>query len=341
MKITTGNFSIPYIKNITKILSKIPKNIVNDIYFSDGLYPSARNIQLNKKERDELKELSGEYNLNYTLNPSCYSNNFYLKDEYTQFLKNLELLKEYYNLKYLTFNNTIILKEKNFRQICDELQITLRLSVNNVVDSLEKLKIFVQEFKIYDIVLDRSLNRNWDELEKIIEYKNDLLKNNIELNLILLVNEGCLPNCPYKTHCDNMICQYHKYNEDEINTFSNIHDQLTCTNEFSIKPWKALQSPFISPIYLDKYKNDFNFKIAGRGKEKYILEKIILSYTNAIGEHPLKFFFSTFRSNDFNKINFYNLEEFNFFENTYNCKLNCHSCDYCEKTFKELLNGKY
>jgi len=338
----TGTFSIPYTYKLTKILDNIKnKNIINDIYFSDGLYPSARNIKLNKKERDELVNLSKKYKLNYVFNPSIFKNNFYLKEIYNEFLKNIEYLKEFYNLKYITFNNTIILKEKKFRDICDTLDIEIKLSVNNQIDSLEKLKIIVEDFKIFNIILDRSLNRNWDELEKIIQYKNELKEKNINLNLILLLNEGCLPNCMYKQFCDLMVSQYYDNSEEEINILTTIHDYLTCTYEFSDKPWKALQSPFISPIYIDKYKQDFNFKIVGRNKPKFILEKIILSYINRLGDYSLETFFSTFRSKEFKKINFYDLEEFNFFENTFNCKLQCHSCDYCEKTFKELLNGKY
>ena len=332
-------FSIPYTKTLTKTLNKIKdknqEKLISDIYFSDGLYPSARNIKLSKTERDELQELSKDFNLNYTFNPEFYSNSFYLEKEFKDFLSNLEYLKDFYNLKYITMNNTILLKNKILRDKLEELDINIRLSVNNNIDSLEKLKIIVEDFYIKDIVLDRSLNRNLDELLKIYEYNKSL---DFKLNLVLLVNEGCLPNCPYKKYCDQMISQYYNNTDEEVNILSLIHDQLTCTNDFYNKPELNLKSPFISPIYIDFYKKyNFNFKIAGRNKDRNILEKIILSYIQQVGDQSLQYFFSTFTPNQFKKINFYELEEFNFLENTKNCKLQCHSCDYCDKVYKELI----
>jgi len=341
-------FSIPYTYKMYKILNNLKKqdeNLiakVNDIYFSfnySDVNGSARNIDLTDKEKEELKLIKKDFphiKMHFVMNASTVPNHFYMPEELEKLEEFIKMLHRDFQVEIITFNNTILLRSQYFRDLLNNLNITIKNSVNNMVDSLEKVKIFYEHFQIKDIILDRSLNRNEDELKKIIEYKKE---NN--LTLTLLINEGCLPNCQYKQFCDNMITQYKDNTEEEINYLSTLHDQLTCTHDFQVNPSLALKSPFISPLYITYYKElgiDY-FKIAGRGKEKWILENIINFYlkeTGGTGNFGLRYFFSTYRPEIFQKITFNELEEFNFFENTKNCKLQCHSCDYCDNVFEKL-----
>ena len=325
-------FSVPYTENIAKTLKKVNKDEVQDIYFSDGLLNSARNIQLTPSQRKELISLKDDYNLNYTFNPSFYDNKIYLENGFKDLISKIEILKEAYNIKMITFNNIILLKNKILRDKLFELDIEIRLSVNNKIDNLEKLKMIHKDLIIFDVVLDRSLNRNQDELNKCIDYAKSH-----GININLLLNEGCLPNCLYKEQCDLMISQYYKNTDQEVNELSAVHDILTCTSDFLYKPELSLKSPFISPLYIDNIPY-VNYKIGGRNKDRKFLEKIILSYFKRQGDVKLRTFFSTHRHEIFSKINFYDLEEFNYWENTKNCKLQCHSCEYCDDVFKNLLN---
>jgi len=341
-------FSIPYTFKMYKILNGIKKNDpdnlakINDIYFSLDL-PSARNINLNSEEKEELKKIKKEFpdiKLHLIFNPNVVSNDFYFEENLNKFIETILDIKKEYKIDLITINNTILLKSFYLREILKELNIDIKNSVNNNVDTLEKVKIFHKDFQINNIILDRSLNRNEDELLKIINYK----KENPEIKLTLLLNEGCLPNCQYKQFCDNMISQYHKNTPEEVQHLTLLHDELTCTADFKNNPELALKSPFISPLYIEYYRKlgiDY-FKIAGRGKEKWILENIINFYLKESGGlgHSQNFgfnlFFSTYRPKGYRNIDFNMLEEFNYFENTKNCKLQCHSCDYCDTIFEKL-----
>ena len=341
-------FSLPYTYKLHKILKNIEEsgklNLVNDIYFSTGALNSSRNVSLNEDEYKELISIKEKYGekygikLNYTFNPTYYNNKIYLEEGHNHLLEVLKNEHKLFNFEIITINNVFFLKNPEIRNFLEENNIKIKISVNNQIDSLEKLAI-IADYNIDEVTLDRSLNRNQDELEKCYKFAEE---NGIKISL--LVNEGCIPNCPYKQQCDLMISQYYQNTEKEVNILSAVHDFLGCTVDFINFPYLGLQSPFISPLAIPFYKNKYPniiYKIAGRGKEKYILEKIIMDYILFKGDSHLEYFFSTFRQD---KFNFYDLEEYNFSSKTSNCKLQCHNCpnsedsdiSYCEMVYNKL-----
>jgi len=325
-------FSIPYTKGIGEI--GIDFDLVSDLYFSDGLFKSARDISLSREEKEEifyLKKVLG-MKLNYLINPSFYDLDFYLNLK--NVFRKIEILKEVYDIDFLTLNNTYLIAIYEFRKLLFDLNIEIKLSVNCRVDSLEKLKLFHQDFAIKHFYLDRNLNRNYEELKKCIKYA---MENN--LNISLLVNEGCLPNCPYKKFCDDLVVfESNLTDEEKRKEIQELKHNIGCVSDFQNEPWRGLQSPWISPLWVDYY-DYVDFKIAGRNKHKFVLKEIIDAYFNRKGNLQLYKAFSTFRVYD--NITFYDLEEFDFFSHVKNCKLNCHSCSFCKNVYLKLMEEKY
>jgi collagenase-like PrtC family protease len=176
-------------------------------------------------------------------------------------------------------------------------------------------------------MLDRSLNRNQDELEKIIQY----CKTN-GLTTTLLVNEGCISNCPYKQFCDDALSNHDL-------TKNNNFSVLTCGSDFESNKSLTLKSPFIIPGYVNKYREmgiDY-FKIACRGKtledvrsrlKAYMFDNKNISLSVALDTNPHYIYQS---------VNAYVLDEYNFFEHTINCKNKCHECNYCDVLLEKFL----
>jgi len=328
-----SRFSIPYTKGIKEFLSTINSDKISDVYFSDGTFPSARVVKFTPEERQELRAIKNDLGLklNFVFNPQHYDITSYL--DIKGIIKKLVFAFEYYQFDVITMNNTYLLAIEDVRRCLHDHDVRVRLSVNNRVSSLEQVKLFHLEFAIDSICLDRNLNRNKDELDRIIDYAS---KHNIEL--YLLVNEGCLPNCPFKPFCDDIISQRHKLNEEEQDVINNMIKSVGCVYDFTNHPWKALQSPFISPTWINNYDTRLKFKIAGRNKHIAVLKDIILAYMHRIGDIDFSTMFSTYRINE--PFNFYDLDELQFFNKVKNCKLNCHSCNFCKQIYNKLKGGK-
>jgi len=326
-------FSIPFTKGMFDYLKTFKKKkYINDVYFSDGTFPSARQIKLSTEERTEVRNIKEilKIKLNYTYNPAYYSPYDYLN--LNDIIKKIEFLYEFYQFDVITLNNTHFLLNVNFRNFFLKNNIKIRLSVNNRVDSVEKLKLFYEEFGINSVVLDRNLNRNEDELKKCVSYAKE---NNIEI--FLLVNEGCLPNCPFKQFCDILMSQseiMEKLNKDDEEKLKTILHSLGCVYIFENIPFKGLQSPFISPTWINNFDDYIKFKISGRNNYIENLKKIIEAYIFGDGKISYSTAFSTFRRQE--NFDFYDLDEFNFYDKVKNCKLQCHSCDFCKQVYFQL-----
>ncbi|MCL1980256.1 MAG: hypothetical protein FWG62_04170 [Proteobacteria bacterium] len=125
-------------------------------------------------------------------------------------------------------------------------------SVNTIQDSVRKIETqltYIDEtgFKLPSkITIDRSLNRDLDELTKI----SLIMHQNIPgLKLEILANEGCLPYCPFKLSHESHIAVA---NIDRDQTRS-LNKSIGCMHLLNEQPYRLLQSPFIRPEDVDLY----------------------------------------------------------------------------------------
>lgn len=330
-------YSIPYTKNMHTFignLSQENRGKIADMYFSDNKFASNRNITFDPDYWEEIKAVKSDYGIpiHYVINPSVYDNSIYIGEELHRLIR---LLWSVYDsgCTILTFNNSFLMRNPEFRDNIPPLKI--KPSVNNKIATLENVQFFHDQMGIKHFILDRSLNRNYDELKRIHNWTKDK-----DISLTLLANEGCLPNCMWKQHCDNMISQYHKNEVNEVVDLQKLHSNILCAGHFKTNPADVLKSPFIPPNAVKFYEGMIDvIKIAGRMSAIEVVGKVILMYMENRNSKPVYEFLQTNTDISYKNIYFSELEDYNFSQKTLNCKNQCASCDFCDTVYKKIISG--
>lgn len=151
--------------------------------------------------------------------------------------------------------------------------------INNMLDSYEKVEaqltyIGQTHFKLPGkIILDRSLNRQLDRLEKTVRQVRTFFP---KIKIELLANEGCLDFCPYKLSHDAYIGLS---NYLETDCTYQLNRQLGCMRLIDEQPSQILRSPFIRPEDVSLYQDYADtIKICGRTLGSGFLQRVIYAY---------------------------------------------------------------
>jgi len=316
-------FSLPYTEGIIDLITPDIINQINDIYFSDGKYRSVRHDHFTDDNLQELYSIREKYGIKiqYVMNSAWYSNGFYTLENIEEIIETIKSL----DIDILTINNTFLMQNDFFREALKDIEI--KNSINNKITTPQQAKFFVERLGFDSIIIDRSLNRNWDDLTILTDYCKE---NNIKTTL--LANEGCIPNCPYKQFCDMKISQ--------APDGDNVGDKYTpgCYNDFDEFNELIFESPFILPTSINKYKDMVNvIKLAGRYQAIDNVKGIIDAYIRGNGNVSVAKLLNTYTPHQYEFITSYLLEEHNFSLKTINCKNECGiNCDFCEKLIHSL-----
>jgi collagenase-like PrtC family protease len=202
-------------------------------------------------------------------------------------------------------------------------------SVNTMLDSAHKIEAqlaYIGEtgFKMPGkIILDRSLNRDLDQLAAI---SLSMHRQFPGLKIEVLANEGCLPYCPFKLSHDSYIalaningrCQTHVINCD-----------IGCMRLLDEQPHRLLQSPFIRPEDIDLYLYHVEtIKLCGRPLGPPFLLNAIKAYRA--------------RRYDGNLLDLLDAmswlaERLYVFANMLSqCDNHCESCGFCKELFESI-----
>jgi len=123
------------------------------------------------------------------------------------------------------------------------------------------------------LTLDRDINRNLDLIKEI--------KEKTGLKIKLLLNEGCLRNCPFRNIHFNVI----SHNSD-----TNEFDKRACITVLRKHPEKFFQIPFIRPEDLKHYKGIVDcFKLGTRTMSTANILFVLEVYTNESYDGDLLF----------------------------------------------------
>ncbi len=151
--------------------------------------------------------------------------------------------------------------------------------VNTMLDSHQAVEAqlgYIGETRFQQpgkIVLDRSLNRNLDQLA---ETTRKCRQSFPDLKLELLANEGCLPYCPFKLSHDAYIALGNQSGQD---CTCQLNRELGCMRLVDEQPHRILQSPFIRPEDVDLYLCHVDtIKLCGRTLGSGFLERLIRAY---------------------------------------------------------------
>lgn len=325
-----SKFSVPYNEGFAETLNTY-SDYINDFYFSDDTYPSARVKSTRIKSLQKDIKLSKELGVksNYLLNSAFYESSLYTPS-------NLKRLAEHINslgVEMLTINNMFLLQSRDFMDELDS-NIIIKNSVNNKIDSVEKAAVLIKKFGIKDLIIDRSINRDTETLRKILKYCRE---NNVTSTI--MVNEGCMPNCMYKQFCDLGTSIFNT--ETDVLTERN-KDTQGCALDYKTDPDLVLKSPFITRPNLLKIIDEVDVvKIAGRNISSTFVAGVLDYFLLNNRSLTLYDFASTKLPRFFKRINFYMLEEYDYSSYTENCKSLCFSeCNQCNKIVESIINTK-
>lgn len=154
-------------------------------------------------------------------------------------------------------------------------------SVNCMIDSVDKLRATISlidstQFRAPGkIILDRGLNRRLDDLSQVADVCRHI---NPDMRTTLLVNEGCIYQCPFKPAHDAHIALANM--GVPVDTFT-INQTRGCMRALLAAPHNVLQSPFIRPEDVAFYENSADvLKICGRTLGAPFLRKTVSAYIN-------------------------------------------------------------
>jgi collagenase-like PrtC family protease len=326
-------FSLPYTPGIIDVIEELPTKRINDIYFSDNAFGSARALSLKPENYSELYELREKYGikLQYLINGNYYSNEFY--EELDKVLDHIKQVDP----DIVCMNNTYVMRDHLFMSALrnvrnDGKPLEVKNSVNNIPRTLKDVMFLVEVLSIRSIIVDRSLNRNLDELKKIREYCNSL-----NIPITMLINEGCIVDCLWKNIDDMMIAQTNE--KSNMKVINIVHQKLGCTDYFEEKPQQYLKTAFTLPNNLQKFDDLVDiYKLAGRGVpiEKWL--KLTKAYMYEDSSAQLKDLFSTKPPNILMNTSADELTDVGFNKVTENCKNVCGTeCTLCDDVLIKLF----
>jgi collagenase-like PrtC family protease len=324
-------YSLPYTPGILELLSELPTNKINDIYFSDNLFGSARALELTDSDFTELQAIRQRYGikLHYLVNGNHYTNEFY---------ENVSALVEHItalDIDIVTMNNTYIMNDVHVMtaiRTSTTRGVEIKNSVNNKPQTLKDVIFLVETLSISNIILDRSLNRNIDELKKISQYAKTK-----GVTITILVNEGCIVDCMWKNFDDMMISQTTA--QSNIHVISFVHNQLGCTKHFETHVSEYLKTGFTLPNDLDKFTGLVDIiKLAGRGISTSKWLAMCKAYMYNDGNTTLQLLLSTRPPNQLLNISSNQLDDVGFNKITTNCKNVCGTeCVLCDNIAHQLV----
>jgi len=311
-----------------KFIKKLEENdryrYVSEVYFAEpktlvGHGRPSNKIKLKIGLKDFVEYLNTmDLELNYLLNASCCGNLEYDAEWRKEFIDFVEYLTK---IGVESFTVAIpYLLELIKSEFDVKVVVSVIARVNNV-----RMAEFWQKLGADAIFLDNSVNRNFKVLKAIREAVN------IELGLI--VNECCLLHCPMKSYHFNIVSHSSQLNSRDYVNYPIYRCTLTILNDIA----EYIKSPWIRPEDLKYYDCVDRFKIVGREKSVEFVFRCLDAYVkgswsgNLLDIIPtmikLPIYIDNTKLNGFLKW---------FLDGK--CDENCSSCGYCSRVAREVIS---
>lgn len=332
---------LPFVHGMSDLINRLnDPAVISDVYFSDSrLSNSARYIWYDEPDGEDEKWLEiismkvrHGIEPHYVINPSVWNNDAYTESG-IQELTNVLNKVWGKGCTWLTLNNPLLLQMKSFRENIPPFKI--KLSINNHISTLEEVQFAHKYSNVKHFVLDRKINRNFDELVRISEWCEQE-----DCTITLLGQEQCLPNCIWKNTCDNMIATYKHHDLHEVNDSQNIHAQHLCHAHYTdVSPADIFKSPTILPSMLSRYDEHVDYiKLAGREFMLDRLTSIVLAYVNRSNDLLVNTLLGK-ASNQLRDVSLLEVSDYGAGDKWLNCKMRCAECDFCDTMYEFLKNG--
>lgn len=257
------------IGNVHSVFAKINRDIIG------GGRPSAAlpNIEQEELKHHVRKAHEAGIKFNYLLNSVCMDNNELKKDFFfavNNYLKQLIDL----GVDSVTVANPFL---------CDMIKrnypnLEICLSVNTRVHTIQQIHYW-EQFGVNEITLDQIVNRNFDELEKILKYTKKT-----GTRIRLFANNICLHDCPLRTY--HGLSNSHA-SQDSCGLKEHLHYYYYKCSKMKMEHLeKLISATWIRPDDLHYYRevmqkaDNYNlvFKLAERSSTSAYLIKILRAY---------------------------------------------------------------
>lgn len=307
-----------YKEDIEALYFPIPRQ-----YLGSGRHPSP-----NKNYIDEIPGIIEKCNALHIrsqllLNATCEGESGLEASFFSSIVDYIRKLKEL-GLKSVVVTNPVYISEIK-EQIRD---IEIESSVNCYVRTIEHA-VYLKDLGVDILTIDRDINRDIPLIKEI--------KNKTGLRIKMLLNEGCLRNCPFREMHFNFIA--HKQPNHEAEMISGMFFEKWCTKLFAKNPAKIFSVPFIPPGAL-KYYTPFvdYFKIASRESSTSSIELKLKAYINQTFDGNLLSLLDCAGTLPYYRyIDAKALDENDFFNKMLECRSNCDECDYCSGLVNEAV----
>jgi tetratricopeptide (TPR) repeat protein len=255
------------------------------------------------------------------LNATCEGKSGLEKKSFSRIIKYIQKLKSV-GLKSVVVTNPIYISE--IKEQIKEIEV--ESSVNCYVKTLEQA-LYLKDLGADILTIDRDINRDIPLIEKI--------KNKTGLKIKIMLNEGCLRNCPFR----NMHYNYLSHGSSSSNELiGNIFPDGFCIKIYLKNPAKVFSIPFIPPEALRKYAQIADYyKLTTRTFSTSRIESCLKAYINQGFNGNLLDILDCPGLAYFNYIDYDMLKKDNFFEKIVKCNGNCDKCDYCNELMKDAV----
>jgi len=320
---STVKFSIGYNHDIglLKILDAYKDNI-EAFYFPIPSYylGSGRHVFQRKGYAHEIPGIirkcsSLNIRSQLLLNATCETEKRLGKAFFSKIIAYIEGLKSL-GLKSLVITNPIYISEikRNIRGIAIES------SVNCYVKTVEHA-LYLRDLGVDVLTIDRDINRDIPLIKKIRD------KTGLKLKMVL--NEGCLRNCPFRTTHYNYLS--HGYRSRDI-------DNGFCIEILKRNPAKVFSIPFIVPEALHYYKDIVDYyKLSTRVFSTPQIKSCLEAYIRQDFNGDLLKLLDCLGLSYFDFIDYKVLKRKNFFETMLKCDKDCVNCNYCNELEKRTV----
>ncbi|HID92825.1 MAG TPA: hypothetical protein EYP60_01895 [bacterium (Candidatus Stahlbacteria)] len=203
-------------------------------------------------------------NFNYLLNASCIGNKEFTKSGYRSIIDRLSWLEEM-GVNYITVSIPYLGEIIRTRFP----QFKIAVSKLAFVSSAQKAKYW-EDIGADQIVLDINIIRDFKKLEQI--------RDCVGIDLVLLVNDACLFDCPYAHYHANL--NSHASQTDYSGTYVN-YCRFFCAHKFLENPIEIVKSMFIRPEDLHFYEDIgiTRFKITDRIRPTHWIVNVLDAYS--------------------------------------------------------------
>lgn len=236
-------------------------------------------------------------------------------------------------LKSLGLKSVVVVNPLYIRGIKKQVKgIRIESSVNCYVKTIEHA-IYLKNMGVDVITIDRDINHNISLIKGI--------KEKTGLKLRIMLNEGCLCNCPYRNLHYN--CISHGIS-DYNNTLNGSYGDNFCFNIFEQDPTKIFNLPFIGPEEAKKYTGFVDYyKLTTRVFSTTKIEYCLKAYISQKYNGNLLDILDSTGLSYFEFVDYSLLKKDNLSKTLSKRNPKCDDGDYYRKLFKKsvILNPEY